>query len=56
LLSTLDERSTRIFIEVCPVSDQLVEKIVISLILGDYKSFKRKSRRKLHFALTTASS
>jgi len=49
LLSRLDEKSTRIFIDVCPVSDQLVEKIVIPLILGDYKSFKRKSRRKIRF-------
>jgi phosphoadenosine phosphosulfate reductase len=42
----LNEKSARVFIEVCPVSDQLVEKLVVPLVLGDYKAFKRKSRRR----------
>jgi len=55
LMSKLGENSKSTFIEVCPVSDQLVEKIVISLILGDYKAFKRKSRRKPVVITTTSS-
>lgn len=47
LQEQLDEKSMRVYIEVCPISDQLVEKIVIPLITGDNKSFKRKTRRKL---------
>ncbi len=46
LLVRLDDNSARVFIEVCPVSDQLVEKLVIPLILGDYKAFKRKGKKR----------
>ena len=42
---TLSESEARVYIEVCPISDQLVEKVVLSLILDDYRAFKRKSRR-----------
>lgn len=47
LLDSLDEKEKSIYIEVCPISDQLVEKLVVPLILSDYKAFKRKTRRKL---------
>lgn len=40
----LDEKQAKLYIEVCPISDQLVEKIVVSLITNDYKAFKRKTR------------
>ncbi|MEM4671730.1 MAG: phosphoadenosine phosphosulfate reductase family protein [Desulfurococcaceae archaeon] len=45
-LSTLDDKNARVYIEVCPISDQLVEKVVAPLITNDHKSFKRKTRRK----------
>lgn len=51
LMSKLDEESMRVFIEVCPISDQLVEKILIPIILRDYRAFKRKSRKRLKLSL-----
>jgi len=51
LVSKLDDKSKQAFIEVCPISDQLVEKILIPLILGDYRAFKRKSRKRLELPL-----
>lgn len=49
-LEQLDDKQKRLYIEVCPISDQLVEKIVVSLITGDYKSFKRKTRARPELA------
>lgn len=43
----LTEEDGRLYIEVCPISDQLVEKVVLPLIVGDYKVFKRKTRRRV---------
>lgn len=43
----LTEEEKRVYIEVCPISDQLVEKVLLSLITGDYKTFKRKTRRRI---------
>ena len=40
----LDEKQAKLYIEVCPINDQLVEKIAVSLITDDYKAFKRKTR------------
>ena len=51
LISKLDDKSKQAFIEVCPISDQLVEKIIIPLILGDYRAFKRRGRRRLELPL-----
>ncbi|MEM0001430.1 MAG: phosphoadenosine phosphosulfate reductase family protein [Desulfurococcaceae archaeon] len=42
----LNEKQARLYIDVCPISDQLVEKVIVPLITNDYKSYKRKSRRK----------
>jgi len=36
----------RACLDICPIADVLVEKIVISLILGKYDAWRRKSRRK----------
>lgn len=46
LREKLVEKEARVYIEVCPISDQLVEKVVVPLITGTYKSFQRKTRRK----------
>jgi len=43
-LVELSDKERVVYVEVCPISDQLVEKIVVSLVTGDYKSFKRKTR------------
>jgi phosphoadenosine phosphosulfate reductase len=43
----LNSREARLYIEVCPISDQLVEKIVMPLVMNDYGAYKRKTRRKL---------
>ncbi|MEM1706421.1 MAG: phosphoadenosine phosphosulfate reductase family protein [Thermosphaera sp.] len=40
-----DERKR--YLEACPISDQLVEKIVVALILDSPKAFKRPSRRRV---------
>ncbi|MEM4528249.1 MAG: phosphoadenosine phosphosulfate reductase family protein [Desulfurococcaceae archaeon] len=45
LQNSLDEKAKRIYLEICPISDQLVEKIVVALITGDPKAFKRKTKR-----------
>ncbi|AFK50742.1 phosphoadenosine phosphosulfate reductase [Thermogladius calderae 1633] len=37
--------SCKLCIDTCPLADQLVEKVVIPLILGNPKAFKRSSRR-----------
>jgi len=46
-LGRLDEKTRRFYLEACPISDQLVEKTLIPLILGNPKAFKRKSRRRI---------
>lgn len=38
----------RICIDACPIAENIVEKIVVPLITGDPKAWKRKSRRRLN--------
>lgn len=47
LIDDLDDKQRSVYIEVCPISDQLVEKLVVPLITNNYKAFKRKTRRRL---------
>ncbi|MEM1695860.1 MAG: phosphoadenosine phosphosulfate reductase family protein [Desulfurococcaceae archaeon] len=43
----MSESEKRVYMEICPISDQLVEKVVLSLLLNDYRAFKRKTRRRI---------
>ncbi|MEM0110947.1 MAG: phosphoadenosine phosphosulfate reductase, partial [Desulfurococcus sp.] len=46
-LKNLDDKTRRFYLEACPISDQLVEKTLVPLILGTPKAFKRKTRRRI---------
>lgn len=46
-LKHLDGEARRFYLEACPISDQLVEKTLIPLIVGSPKAFKRKTRRRI---------
>lgn len=50
LESRVDEKVRRQYLESCPISDQLVEKVVVPLILDSPKAFKRPSRKRLKFS------
>lgn len=47
LQSPLSNEAKRIYLEICPISDQLVEKVVGALIVNDPKVFKRRTRRRV---------
>jgi len=49
LENKVDEKDRRQYLESCPISDQLVEKVVVPLILDNPKAFKRPSRKRLKF-------
>lgn len=46
-LRVLSDREKRFYLEACPISDQLVEKVFLPLILDTPKAYKRESRRRI---------
>lgn len=46
-LRQIGENEKRFYLEACPISDQLVEKVVLALIADNPKVYKRKSRRRI---------
>ncbi|MEM2025295.1 MAG: phosphoadenosine phosphosulfate reductase family protein [Desulfurococcaceae archaeon] len=47
LQGKLDTGDVRFFIDVCPISDQLVEKVVVPLITGDLKPRRKRAKKSL---------
>ena len=47
LQGKLDEKQAVTYLNICPISDQFIEKITISLITSNYKSYTRKTRKKI---------